>query len=666
MTLTLITVNYNNARATIELLRSLERQQSKAFDVIVVDNDSRSDDRALLGSYATSSPLRLDIIYSDRNRGFSGGNNLAVRKALAQGAEWLVIINNDTVVPETFITSLASQLPAEPAIVAFPLQEGERTAYAGVLEWLYPTLPHRYHSVPKRAKSDLYAIGAGMAVHRDVFETIGLMDERYFLYFEDADYSARAARAGIPILFCDFPVITHGVSQSTSSLGSPLLLRYHMRNAILFNALHAPRWARAALPLWIGAVAGKQVVKILFGRSRPQSVAILSGIVDALEGRWGLIPTTRVIAVECESLEDASWGVARMVRGLLKELSSRDELVRQYRIDLYFKSRVPDEAWIRNPLFRTHVVRAPSWLPVPVSFSLYYYTLLPLRLWWDRPSVTYWPNYMLPIIAPKPSVVMLTEDIWHQIHNKRLALRYRVAYAVFSRFAARRATRIMAISDTSKQNVHRLFGVPLARIESNALAVDEPQRSVVPMPGPYVLFVGQAFERRHLRETIDAFVSIAPRHPDVRFIAIGPDKYEPPVIDRRVAAANATLRRPAVQHIDRVSDADLARFYAGARSIVYVSAVEAFGLPPLEALSYGVPAVLADTELNREIYAENAFYTITDDAAGIAVALERSLTDESARDRISERAQTVVARYTWKAHADRMLRIIDGILTPHQ
>src|SRR5687767_7721506 len=87
MSITIVTVNYNCASNTIALLRSLEQQEDTRFSVIVVDNDSRAEDRALLGEYAAGSPLALDIIYSDTNRGFSGGNNLAIRKALAQGTE---------------------------------------------------------------------------------------------------------------------------------------------------------------------------------------------------------------------------------------------------------------------------------------------------------------------------------------------------------------------------------------------------------------------------------------------------------------------------------------------------------------------------------------------------------------------------------------------------
>ncbi len=284
--LTLVTVNYRSAAATIGLLRSLEHQTDRAFDVIVVDNDSPADDRAALSSYAALSPLNLELIMSDDNRGFSGGNNVAIRKALAQGAEWILCINPDTRVGEDFIASLTRRLPAAHSLVGLPLAEGERTAFGGGVRWLSPTLAHIYEP---NGRAD-NCIGAGMAVHRDVFERAGLLDERFFLYFEDAEFSLRARAAGFPVAFLDGPVIAHAVSATTKSLGSPLLLRYHMRNALLFNRLHGPRWVRAALPFWAAFGMLKQGAKALFMPSRrPHAAAIAAGIMDFYRNRYGII-----------------------------------------------------------------------------------------------------------------------------------------------------------------------------------------------------------------------------------------------------------------------------------------------------------------------------------------------------------------------------------------
>jgi GT2 family glycosyltransferase len=288
--LTLITVNYNNARGTVGLLKSLEEQTDGYFDVIVVDNDSSPDDRAMLGQYAVTSKLSLDVIYSDRNRGFSGGNNIAIRKALEQGSEWLMLINNDTTVSADFIVQLRRQLPDEPSLVSLPLSEGERTAYAGLFQWFKMTLPHLYDSLQLETYSSklLYVIGAGLLAHRKVFEHVGLLDEAYFLYFEDADFSLRARRAGVPFVWLTGPTINHRVSESTKTLGAERLLKYHARNALRFNWRQGPLWVRAILPFWSLWVLLKQGIKIIgWPQKRAASLAIASGVIDFYAGKTG-------------------------------------------------------------------------------------------------------------------------------------------------------------------------------------------------------------------------------------------------------------------------------------------------------------------------------------------------------------------------------------------
>lgn len=287
--LTLITINYNGAGDTIALLRSLESQTNKQFSVIVVDNASEPEDRAQLGEYAATSPLMLDIIYSDTNRGFSGGNNLAIRKALAQKSEWILLINNDTTVEADFITSLPLDTPG---LIGLPIHEGEKIAYAGVVKWLVPTLPHARFGRPKGKL--LYVIGAGMLVHQSVFEKVGFLDERYFLYFEDADFSMRVRKTGIPILFVDHPLISHKVSQSTKLLGTPRLLHYHSRNSFLFNANNGPWWARGALPfLAFSRIMFQSIKARIMPSKRAEALAIRNGILDFYAKKFGPLTEDR-------------------------------------------------------------------------------------------------------------------------------------------------------------------------------------------------------------------------------------------------------------------------------------------------------------------------------------------------------------------------------------
>ena len=363
----------------------------------------------------------------------------------------------------------------------------------------------------------------------------------------------------------------------------------------------------------------------------------------------------RTVGIECESLEGDSYGVARITRNLVEQLAQTAD-ARSWRFILYFKRAVPVEFSHLDPdIFTTRVIGIPS-------FSLYYYIGLPIRVWRDRPDVMYYPNYMLPILHPPqvPSIVMLTEDIYAEMENPQLPFRFRLAYRIFAAgWAAHRATRIMAISRSSREALSRY--IRSGRITVNPLGITSPRTASGREPGTYLLWVGQAFERRHLREALAAFSSIAAERHDLEFRIIGTDKYRPPMIAETVRHLNRTLGRRAVTWRESVDEQTLAAAYAGAVAVVYVSDTEAFGLPPLEALGHGTPAVVADTPVSRELLGTHAFYAPTTDVRGIGSALHAALTDRAMRSDIAAARPRILSRHAWSAFASRFLEMAQSI-----
>ncbi|MEK7076446.1 MAG: glycosyltransferase family 1 protein [Patescibacteria group bacterium] len=371
------------------------------------------------------------------------------------------------------------------------------------------------------------------------------------------------------------------------------------------------------------------------------------------------------IGIECRSIEDKNpdlpagrqvWGVGRIIMKLLEELSRRPELEKNFRFILYFKGRVPDFAFLNAPIFEKKTV------PVPFFknrlFPVYYFALLPIKLWLERLDLMFWPDYMLPIIAFNKSLVMLTEDVYYETHEGKLPFRYRLAYGIFGWWTAKFATKILAISETSKKNIAKLYninpnriavsypGIDLNKIENLKLKIENYS---------YILYVGQAFPRRHLKETILAFEKIAPAFPELKLIAVGPDKYESPVIKSLVTQVNDRLNREAVVHKDYVEDGELVELYAGAKALIYVSDREAFGLPPMEVLSFGVPPVIADNELGHELFGEYAFYVGNPTPDGIAEGIRQALTQTEKITKIKTAGPEFVKKYSWKSFTDKFL-----------
>ena len=297
MYVSIVIPSFNGLELLQTCLLSLFNQTFKDFEVIVVDNNSNDIDKLM--NYKTS---ETNIIYikNYHNLGFSGGNNVGIKKAIENGSEWMLLLNNDTWVDTDFISHLKADLEGKEGIVGIAINEGERTVYAGKIDWLKPTLIHitmfdvvSPQIINKNYNNDVrhryYAIGGAMVIHKSVFDKIGFLDENYFLYFEDADFCLQAKKMGIPISFLPEIKICHSVSSSTKKLGSPMLLRYHYRNALYFNLKNGPVYLRFILWLWRLEIMMKQFIKIILGKNKEESWAILNGVFDYYKRNYGKI-----------------------------------------------------------------------------------------------------------------------------------------------------------------------------------------------------------------------------------------------------------------------------------------------------------------------------------------------------------------------------------------
>ena len=270
---------------------------------------------------------------------------------------------------------------------------------------------------------------------------------------------------------------------------------------------------------------------------------------------------------------------------------------------------------------------------------------------------------MLPVIFRGKSLVMLTEDVYYEFKQGVLPFRYRLAYKIFANWAAKHATKIMAISETSKQEISKLFKIAPERIVINQLGVDMPSSNTKyrTQNTEYILYIGQAFPRRHLKETMLAYEKIALKFPGLKLIAVGKDKYSPPVIEKLKNKINHRLGYDGIIHKEYVPENELQELYAGARALVYISSKEAFGLPPLEALARGTVPVVADSAVTREIFGNAAFFVENPDSPEvIAEVIKIALTDEQKRREIIQSAPETLAKYTWQKHTDKFLNIVRG------
>jgi len=261
-------------------------QEHPDVHVIVIDNRSSEDDRAQLAAhFGARSRDRWTLLQSDRNTGYAG-SNLGIRHAVARGATHVLLMNNDTTAPADLIARLlaAAAAAGRPGLFAPAIDEGHGTSYGGFVRWCRPELPHNYE--PSRADIQ-FVTGACVLVDCRVFHRIGLLDERFFLYFEDADYCLRARKVGLVVRVVPDVVVRHEVSATTRQLGAAVLSYYHYRNAHLFAMKHAPAHVKALLPVWSAYALLRVLSK---WRTVPAAPGILRGVLDFYRGRFGRSP----------------------------------------------------------------------------------------------------------------------------------------------------------------------------------------------------------------------------------------------------------------------------------------------------------------------------------------------------------------------------------------
>ncbi len=269
MKLFISTINYNGRKNTIDFLDSLMKTKRSGIDlnVLVVDNASDETFEVNEGDY---SDLKLRVIKSEVNLGFSGGHNLGVKEALGDGADYVLIMNNDVLVDEDFIIELIKPFDdSEIGIVSPKIyfeknhefhkdkykedEKGKVIWYAGgKMDWKNVLASHvgvdevDKGQFGKGVETD-FATGCAMMVRRDVFDKIGNFDERYFLYFEDNDLCQRARKNGFKIYFEPRSVIWHKNADSTGGSGSILQDYYISRNRLLFASKYAPNRSKIAV-----------------------------------------------------------------------------------------------------------------------------------------------------------------------------------------------------------------------------------------------------------------------------------------------------------------------------------------------------------------------------------------------------------------------------------
>lgn len=237
-----IVLNFMRSDDTLRCVESLRQSTYRNQFLVVVDNGSGDEAWEMLERGIGPAP----IIRSDDNLGYAGGNNLGIRHALDRDADYLWILNPDTLVePESLehLVRTMSRFPEAGIVGSRLVREDDGTTVlfnGGTIDWEQggkPVLPDMGKPEKEAATTVTsidYASGASMLVRRQLFDEIGLLPEHYFLYFEETDFNVRAGRAGWKVLLEPRSRVLH-FRRSWAAVPAPYYVYYFVRNRLLFG-----------------------------------------------------------------------------------------------------------------------------------------------------------------------------------------------------------------------------------------------------------------------------------------------------------------------------------------------------------------------------------------------------------------------------------------------
>lgn len=248
MKLAVILVNYNGKQYNEACIESLLKQRG-GFEtkIVIVDNASQDDSMQIIKK-RFGEDLWIETLFLDDNYGFSYANNVGIRRAMEWEADYVLLLNNDTEVEEDLFSELLACADRHPnSMIAPKIYYSDHRnviwSAGGAVSPFIRKVRHIGLNQEDKGQFDRecqigFATGCCLLLPREVIERAGFLDERFFLYYEDTEYSFRLRKMGIEIWYCPLARLYHKVGASSKGAESPLCAYYIARNWLLCSREH--------------------------------------------------------------------------------------------------------------------------------------------------------------------------------------------------------------------------------------------------------------------------------------------------------------------------------------------------------------------------------------------------------------------------------------------
>lgn len=279
-----VILNWNSARDTVACIASLQKSTYPNAQLIVIDNGSQDDSVSQLRPLAAGGAIVL--IETGENLGFPAGCNIGALRGIADGADYVFLLNNDTEIAPNALDQLVRVAEGDPGIgVLTPkimyFSPSDLVWYGGAeFDWRFLVGRQVGYQRPNHSSYDIaadvpWATGCAMLISRAAVDGVGLLNEDYFFGAEDLDYSLKATARGYRIRYVPTALVWHKEAAAAGGRDAPLYVYYQVRNILLIRRL------------WATAVTGR-----LMAAAYSWAWIGKRSLAFAVRGRWRCLVAT--------------------------------------------------------------------------------------------------------------------------------------------------------------------------------------------------------------------------------------------------------------------------------------------------------------------------------------------------------------------------------------
>lgn len=290
----IILLNYNNHKDTLECVESIKKKCGVEYEIIIVDNNSKEESKEIL--LENKYKYKYNLIFNCQNSGFASGNNVGIKYALEKKYEYILLLNNDTLICKDSIEIMLNSLKnnkqvgiASCRILYYP--DKNKIWYdGGKINW------NKYLPIHTNMRKEVrectyeeneieteFISGCCMFIKSEVFENVGYLPEEYFMYFEDLDFCIQVIKSNYKLIVCRNSKIYHKVSSSSGGEESPFSIKWGNRNRIILmrkykNYVNITRYMKINLEFYFTRLL--KIAYYLLINNTKKREAIISGIKE--------------------------------------------------------------------------------------------------------------------------------------------------------------------------------------------------------------------------------------------------------------------------------------------------------------------------------------------------------------------------------------------------